>query len=248
MELFKDALWLALKEFQFNKLQLGASILATILFAGISSLSLEQSIMNVLDIERMNDRFFLSDFMFIVFTPVLATIFMSGPYLNYKTIKEDPFSKRMAVYRSLPIPIKVLALSRTILMLMTLLLLSIVFYTTITFLLPNRIFEYLTISEYLVFIVIWLGYALSLGGAHTYLEYGTNGKVLHLFPYILIFLLVFVFYLFYSFVEKGIVEYTILLSINIGWPIAFLFLIIGMVGCVLWHTLLTKRLSTKDYL
>ncbi|PGT80933.1 MULTISPECIES: hypothetical protein [Bacillaceae] len=246
--MLKDALWLALKELQFNKLQLGASILVTIFFGGISSLSLEQSIMNVMDTESMNDRFFFIDFMFIVITPALATIFMSGPYLNYKAIKDDPFNKRMAVYRSLPIPIKVLALSRTILMLITLFLLSIVFYSTITYSLADLLFNYFTINDYLIFIVIWLGYALALGGFHTYLEYGTSGKVLHLFPYLLFVILVFAFYFYYSIIEKGIVELTISLSIHIGWPIAFLFLFIGMVGCVLWHALLTKRLSTKDYL
>lgn len=246
--LVKDAWWLARKELQFYKIPLGFSVLATILIAALISMNLEQSIRNATLPEMANDQFWFIDFVFVLVTPSLAAIFMSGPYLSFRAIKEDPFSKRMAFYRSLPIPIKILALSRTIIMLITLTLLSIVFYSTITIALHDRLFQYLTFGEYFTFVLIWLGYAVALGGMNPYIEYGTSGKVLHLFPYLAFVLFAFGIVLFYKIVGNGIVESTIMLSLKIGLPIAILFLLIGIVGCVIWHLLLTKRLSSKDYL
>ncbi|XQY93802.1 hypothetical protein ACNRWW_10535 [Metabacillus sp. HB246100] len=244
----RDAIWLAYKELQFHRVPLLISIIVTFFYAGLTSFHLDQSLVNVISKETITDRYIIIDLLFIIITPSLAAIFMSKPYISFSTIKEDPYSKRMAIYRSLPISINTLALSRTIVMIFTLVLLSIAFYSILTFSLSDTIFTYYSISEYLIFICIWLGYALALGGSNTFIEYGTNGKFLHLFPYLLLTFLLLVFFLYYTFVEKGIVEQTILLSKNIGWPIAIFSLFIGMVGCIFWHTLLTKRLSKKDFM
>ncbi|WP_167577678.1 hypothetical protein [Ammoniphilus sp. YIM 78166] len=64
------------------------------------------------------------DILFVITTLSLGAIFMSGPYLSFRTIKEDPFNKRMAMLRSLPIPVSVLSLSRMIMMLITLIVTS----------------------------------------------------------------------------------------------------------------------------
>ncbi|APH04980.1 hypothetical protein [Bacillus weihaiensis] len=244
----RDAIWLAYKEIQFHRVTLLISIIVTFFYAGLTSFHLDQSLVNVISKETITDRYIIIDLLFMIITPSLAAIFMSKPYISFSTIKEDPYSKRMAIYRSLPISINTLALSRTIVMIFTLVLLSIAFYSILTFSLSDTIFTYYSISEYLIFICIWIGYALALGGLNTFIEYGTNGKFLHLFPYLLLAFLLLVFFLYYTFVEKGIVEQTILLSKNIGWPIAILSLFIGMVGCKFWHTLLTKRLSKKDFM
>jgi hypothetical protein len=245
--LMKDAWWLARKELHFYKVPLGFSVIVTIFFAAMTSWSLEQSILNVFHPETAMDKFIFVDIMFVLITPALGAIFMSGPYLTFRTMKEDPFSKRMAFFRSLPIPVNVLSLSRTMIMLITLFLLTFAFYTTITIVLHDLIFDYLTVGEYLSFILMWLGYAAALGGFNPYVEYGTNGKVLHVIPYVLIILLACVSLLFYKMVDKGIVESSVLLAIDIGWPIALLFVFIGIAGSVIWNTLLTKRLAKRDY-
>jgi hypothetical protein len=245
--LIKDAWWLARKELFYYKMPLGFSAIVTILFAALTSLSLEQSLENVFNPDITHDQFIFVDGIFVLITPALAAIFMAGPYLSFRAMKEDPFSKRMAFFRSLPIPAKVLSLSRTMMMVITLFLLSLVFYTTITFVLHDQLFDYMTVPQYLTFIGIWLGYAAAVGGFNPYIEYGTNGKVLHAVPYVLIVLLTGIALVFYKLVGKGIVESTVSLSITIGWPIAILFFIIGIAGCITWNRLLTKRLAKRDY-
>ncbi|WP_168413135.1 hypothetical protein [Bacillus salacetis] len=243
----KDAWWLARKEFRFYKISIGFSVVVTILLAALISFSLEQSDSNVFHPEGSKDKFIFMDIIFVLVTPSLSAIFMSGPYLSLKAVKEDPFSKRMAYLRSLPIPVNVLSLSRTIMMLMTFTLLSLVFYATFTFVLYDQIFEHLTVAEYFTFLVIWLGYAAAMGGFNPFIEYGTNGKVLHTVPYLLMILLAFVIFVFYQLAGNGIVESTISLSTTIGWPIALLFLFVGAAGCVGWNKLLTVRLARRDY-
>ena len=132
-------------------------------------------------------------------------------------------------------------------MVVTLLTLSFVFYGTITLIAYDQLFQLLTIKEFVIFIAIWFGYALALGGMNPYIEYGTNGKVLHLFPYIFLTIVGVVAFLIYLILGIGIVETTISLSIKMGWSICLFSLIIGLLGCSFWKTLLTRRLSTKDY-
>src|SRR5690606_6010146 len=107
------------------------------------------------------------------------------PYMSFAAFKEDPFNKRMAMYRSLPISLHAIVLSRTLLMLTTLFLVSTVFYLVLTLGLVNvtDFFTYISPLEYGYFIVFWGGYALALGGYNTFIEYGTNGKILHLASY-----------------------------------------------------------------
>lgn len=243
----KDAWWLAKKELKFNKIPLTFSVLVTIFFGGMASLDFTQTVQNVVNPESAKDRFLFIDILFVMVTPALAAIFMASPYLSYRAIKEDPFSKRMAFYRSLPIPVEALALSRMMVMIVTLLMLSFVFYGTIILATYDQLFELVTIKEFAIFITIWLGYALALGGMNPYIEYGTNGKVLHLFPYIFFTTVGVAALLIYFILGIGIVETTLTLSINIGWSISLFFLIIGLLGFSFWNTLLTKRLSTKDY-
>ena len=243
----KDAWWLAKKELQFNKIPLAFSMLVTIFFGAMASLEFTQTIQNVVNPESAKDNFLFIDILFVLVTPALAAIFMASPYLSYRAIKEDPFSKRMAFYRSLPIPVEALALSRMMVMVVTLLMLSFVFYGTIILATYDQLFELVTIKEFAIFITIWLGYALTLGGMNPYIEYGTNGKVLHLFPYIFFTIVGVGAFLIYFILGIGIVETTLSLSINIGWSISLFFLIIGLLGFSFWNSLLTKRLSTKDY-
>lgn len=243
----KDAWWLAKKELKFNKIPLAFSMLVTIFFGAMVSLHFTQTVQNVVSPETAIDQFLFIDIMFVLVTPALAAIFMASPYLSYRAIKEDPFSKRMAFYRSLPIQVEALALSRMMVMVVTLLTLSFVFYGTITLIAYDQLFQLLTIKEFVIFIAIWFGYALALGGMNPYIEYGTNGKVLHLFPYIFLTIVGVVAFLIYLILGIGIVETTISLSIKMGWSICLFSLIIGLLGCSFWKTLLTRRLSTKDY-
>lgn len=244
----QQAFWLARKELKYNWVGLLFTILMTIFFATLSATLLEQAARHLFGSDVTFYNKVLIDIMFVAMTPCLGAIFMSRPYLNFETVKEDPFSKRMAFYRTLPIPVATLGLSRTLFSLITLGILSIVFYGTIAIFASFTLYQYISPVEFIIFIFVWFGYALALSGINPFIEYGTNGKMLHLSPLFILAIFVIVLLSFYSYVGYGIVEWVLLLIRDYGWMIAFISFLIGISGCYLWSKLLTVRLKKRDYM
>ncbi|GAE25342.1 hypothetical protein JCM9140_1332 [Halalkalibacter wakoensis JCM 9140] len=243
-----QAFWLAKKEFRQHWRPVMLTVLVTAFWGLIVTQRMPQLISNLFVTEKPYSPDFIIDAFFIGMTPSLAAIFMSGPYLSWRTIKEDPFTKRIALFRSLPISVAVLALSRTIMMLGTWLLMSTVFYLIITIGLSEEFFSHISLSTYAAFIVFWLGYSLALGGLNPFLEYGTNGKMLHLSPVVLIVLFISVIAITHYFSDYGIVEWSFLFIQEYGWMVSFAMLFVGLIGVYVWNFLLSRRLQRRDYL
>ncbi|MFC0562510.1 hypothetical protein [Halalkalibacter alkalisediminis] len=246
--MYQQAFWLAKKEFKSQWVAIALTLVVTIFLALVSAALLEQSVRKLSGTETIFYNRMLLDIMFVGLTPSFAAIFMSRPYLNFQTIKDDPFSKRMAFFRTLPIPVSILSLSRIFLMVGTLIIMSFAFYLTITIAVPAHFFELMTPVEYLIFILFWLGYALAIGGVNPFVEYGTNGKILHLLPWVFIVVFLITVFIFYSLVGLSIVEMILVLIKSHGWPLAAVSIFVGVCGSYIWNKLLTMRLSKRDYL
>ncbi|MDO7785914.1 hypothetical protein [Desulforamulus aquiferis] len=246
--MLQQAIWLAKKEVRQSWVAILFTAVVTVLLALFTTQLLEQSVRKLFAMEPFFYNSFMIDIMFIGITPSLAAIFMSGPYLSYRTINEDPYVKRMAFFRSLPIPIKTLALSRTFIMLATLISMSSVFYMIIAFGLSDTFFQNITPNEFLVFIFFWFGYTLALGGFNPFIEYGTSGKVLHITPFVLIGVLIIIMVIFRYLSNYSFVEWSLLLVKDFGWVIALISLLVGIIGCFSWNQLLTNRLLKRDFL
>lgn len=246
--MFKQAMWLAKKELKYQWIAFLLTVIVTIVFALFTSTLLDQAARKLFGEETMYYNFILLDILFVAMTPSLAAIYISKPYLNIQAVKDDPFSKRMAFLRSLPISVSVLALSRTLIMLTTLLVMSVAFYITITIALPDTFFSLISLKEYGIFVLFWFGYALAIGGVNPFIEFGTNGKILHLNPFISIVIFLVVVLNFYHFVGQGVVEWVITLVKIHGLPFAVYALLIGAIGSYGWNILLLLRLKKRDYL
>lgn len=245
--MFRQAMWLAKKEIKYHWVALLFTAMATVFIALFTANFLRQSVLKVFGADLLKYNHVFLDLVFIIITISFAAIFMSSPYLNYRTIKDDPFSKRMAFLRSLPISVPILAFSRTLVMLITLLIMTSTFYITLAIALPESFFELFTPFEFIIFILFWFGYSLALGGVNPFIEYGTNGKVLWLFPFIIILAFFIIEFIYYYLIGQGIVESLLLFIKNFGWPVGFISLIIGVLGCYIWNKMLTIRLMKRDY-
>ncbi|SET53670.1 hypothetical protein SAMN05421676_105225 [Salinibacillus kushneri] len=247
----KDAVWLAAKEYKQHFIPVIFTFLASIVLGLIIGSYLAKPDHFIIKFNATPLTPFVIDFILIGTAPAFSTLFMSKPYLSYNSAKHNPYVKRMAVLRSLPIRLSVLALSRTIFMLMTLLTMSIAYLGTIAFIVitfPDHFFQLLTAGEFFTFIIVWFGFILTIGGMNPYIEYGTNGKTLHFMPFIYIGILFMVEIMFYQFFNQGILEIISELVEKIGWPIGALSIIIGIIGCYGWNKLLEYRLANKDYM
>lgn len=248
--MLKDAVWLAKKEYKYQWAGAILTFLVSIVMGLFAGIILADAGDLVLRVNSISVTRFLLDLLFIGMAPSFATLFMSKAYLSYQEAKQDPYGKRMAVLRSLPIPVSVLALSRTLMMLFTLFVLSFAFYGTmamVVFVHSNSILGSMTSGEFMIFILVWFGYTLAFGGMNPYIEYGTNGKVLHILPFIYIGLFIILEMAFYHYFGQGIVEESIRLVKGIGWPLAALSLTVGGLCCYGWYKLLKNRLQNRDY-
>ncbi|MDT8860546.1 hypothetical protein N0O92_09895 [Alkalihalobacillus sp. MEB130] len=243
-----QAFWLVKKELKTNWTALLLTVLVVIFLGLFATIFLEQAARALFGQEVMYYNNPVLDILFVALLPSLSTIFMSGPYLSFQTIKDDPYTKRMAFIRTLPIPVKIVALSRTCLMLLILLLMSIAFFGAIVYKLPSDFYQFVSAKELIIFIFAWFGYSLALGGMNPFIEYGTSGKVLHLVPLFWIGLMMGLFVGFHSIVGYSIVEWSLLLISQYGWIVAVVSIIFGGIGSAFWHKLLTRRLAKRDYM
>ncbi|MFD1851627.1 hypothetical protein [Oceanobacillus bengalensis] len=249
--MIKDAIRLAKMEYKHHFMAVILTFLASIFIGLITGLLLTESSAIKWRVDSPFMNRLLLDLIFVGVAPAFATFFMAKPYLSFQTAKHDPYVKRMALLRTLPVPVSVLALSRTLLMLSSLVIMSLAFYGTmiaVVFINTASFSELMTASELFIFIVVWLGYMLTMGGLNPYIEYGTSGKTLHTIQFIFGGIFLIFALLLYKFRGQGIVEISIQLVKSIGWPMAIISIVIGIICCIGWNKLLKNRLENRDYL
>ena len=133
-------------------------------------------------------------------------------------------------------------------MLVTLMTMSTVFYTLVITAVHSFVEPLVTMQELVVFVLSWFWYSMVIGGINAYVESGTNGKVLWIFPFVFIFIFIAVVIFVYKTVGMGVVEWSFHLVQTIGWPLAVISLLLGTVSCLLTEQMLRKRLLNKDYM
>lgn len=243
--MWKDAWWLTKKELNMQFAGILFTLIFTIFMAFLATSYFHSLTQRVFLNQDSDFNFFILDLIFLGVTPSFAAVFMSKYYLQFQTIKDDPFGKRLAMYRSLPISINTLALSRILFMLVIFMVNSLFFYLVLYVALPSDF--YLDQQQILLFFLFWFGYSLSFGGLNTYVESGTNGKILMIFPLIFLVLLVVASFLVQNIWSIGMVEASIILIQNYPVTPGIISLLCGILSCLMIWKLLKKRLHKRDY-
>jgi hypothetical protein len=248
--MLRDAVWLAKKEYQYQWRALIATFIASLFIGTFAGFLLSGS--NGSEIQEFSDfiQRYTLDLFFVGIAPSFATFFMAKPYLSFQNAKQNPYGKRMAVLRSLPVPVSVLSLSRIILMLSTLVIMSLAFYGmmgTVLFGISGSGFNLLTVGEFLTFGCFWFGFAMVVGGISPYIEYGMKGIMLHILPYLFMGLFVLV-ELLLMVNGVGIVETSFEIVKSVGWIAALISMLVGIICSYGWNQLLKYRLENRDYL
>ncbi|MBU8791884.1 hypothetical protein NSA56_13485 [Oceanobacillus caeni] len=251
MKLFKDAFWLVKMEYK----QQWIAVISTFIMCLIVGLFMGTFLSGFTSFHfEVNstsfDSYFL-DFLFLGLAPSFATLSMAKPYLSYRVAKHNPYGKRMAVLRSLPISVSVLALSRTLFMLCTLVIMSFAFFgamSIIILIFSNNILEWMTIGDYVIFVFVWFGFMLTIGGLNPYVEYGMKGKMLHFIPFIYMGFVIIIEIIFFTFFNQSVIEAILQLIKSYGFIVAIVSILIGIVSCYEWNKILKRRLEKRDYI
>ncbi|GLX68882.1 hypothetical protein [Paenibacillus glycanilyticus] len=122
----------------------------------------------------------LLDLLFMVAFPSLAFV-MNKTTLHFW--REDNFTGKLAEWRTLPIPLSHLVIGRMIQLVIVLTLVLTIFFT-IQYVLVDRLHEHLSVGAYLLYVVFWYFYALSMAVLYAYFEIGHSGKTYAVFCFI----------------------------------------------------------------
>jgi hypothetical protein len=229
---FKDILRLARQEFVWLRL----SYLITggfMLVIGVFSASIIESGALGPEAETAPDAF-VADFVLLLFATLLATTYTSwGSLAEWR----NPAERRLAMMRTLPIPVSMVIRARILLLLLALVINVTAYFGAIYLLGDIR----LNLGAYLAFVAVWIGYALVWGGVTMYLDVVRGSK----------------YFLQSSFVSGTVtIAIVILVSLILGFQVVYtvgqaavdhslltaaIALIVGVVAVIV-----TERLTVRD--
>ncbi|ANE45542.1 hypothetical protein SY83_03585 [Paenibacillus swuensis] len=112
------------------------------------------------------------DLLIVIFPSVLGISFTKD-YLNY--IKNDTFTKRMALYRTMPIRIEEVVLARFLNIIICTIYNTLTLFTVLYFL-TERMNGALTLIPYIGFTITLVGYSMIMSACYVYYELGYSGK------------------------------------------------------------------------
>jgi MFS family permease len=231
--------WLTKHELKTRWLSILLTVVGTVFFGIIAG-----SLMH--DYIGRGNAFWSHDFVFIFCISSLGSLFVSKEYTSWGTIREEPFLKRQAFFRSLPIPLKVLARGRMLFTLIVLLIMSIVFWSTAYIVLWGMDSSLLNMFDPIYFTLFWFGFALIFSGLVPFMEFGMRAKVWMVMYFFSAFIIIFIVIGFYLLTGMWIFEVAFTAVNMYGvWP-GIVTVACGAVSCAVWVRLLEKKMSTID--
>ncbi|MBP1992438.1 hypothetical protein [Paenibacillus eucommiae] len=175
MDKFRDSWWLAIWEIRSKWISLVWSSLFNIycVFAIISLTNQAQNA-EAHEIYRLILAGTVNFFVLIVMQNLGVLQFHRRYFRYWKT---DIYTKRLAFFKQMPISNVVLVRSRLIIYLLSLGLMSFVFFIPYYFLMRIDQLFMLTVNEYIAFALFWLGVSAILGSLSIYGEFAGSGKL-----------------------------------------------------------------------
>lgn len=159
--------------FQHEMRQSWIGLLITMVFFSYVSIVMMPLFNEMLDQKASDENiWWVGDLLYLTILPNMGFL-MNRSYMKYW--KSDPFTRKIAYWRTLPIGLTSMVLAR---MLQLITVLSIVgaFFFIFQYLLLDELRTELTPGEYLIFALVWIGYALTISANYVIFEQLLSGK------------------------------------------------------------------------
>lgn len=218
-------------------------VLFTLLFFSYFGLITMPNFIEMMVQEDPNtDIGWITDFLYLTITPIMSFLMNRS---IYRCRTDDPFTKRLAYYKTMPISLNAIVIARMLQMFAVLITVGTFFYS-LQYALADRLRELLSIEQYLIFVFIWIGYSITIGCVYIYFEQAHSGRVyfnislLFFVPYIILGILLWVY-------RPGILFHLILVAKNmeIIWPILMNVFAVGVVAVT--AVMVRRRLAARDF-
>jgi len=149
------------------------NLLSLLMIAYITLMSIPLT-RGLLEIDKETSfAYFFIDIYFLTLVPILGFIF-NKKSMNYH--RDDSYTVSLAHMRTMPISFQVMMTSRIIQMILPLVVNGTIFFT-VQYLFAERLFEGMTLAQYISYALVWLGYAVLMSAVYIYTELTRSGKV-----------------------------------------------------------------------
>ncbi len=193
--------------------------------------------------ERIGIATWALDYIYMTLLPCLGLMSRQLMRFYWKT---DPYTKKLASLRIMPISLKQIAMGRLIQLMVMLLPAQAIFY--ILYYYGIRMMEIETsLSSYLLHTFLWLGYSMIYSIAVIYLETGYSGKKYSIIYCLLMFVLL-VFTVTYAITTGESIVIQLMQAIDKGyWWISAVGIAAGIAALPIGCRAITKRLERRQY-
>ncbi|MBH5320199.1 hypothetical protein I6N90_20545 [Paenibacillus sp. GSMTC-2017] len=184
------------------------------------------------------------DFITLSVLPTLG--FMSTQSMGFYW-KTDVFTKKLVVWRTMPIPVKQIALGR-FLIFITILLPALILYFILFYVILKFTIDEISLLPFILFAIFWIGYAITIGLIYLFFELTQSGKVYFWFCMLLVigYLAIMVAYTFTTKQSVVIMSYNTFIQGN--WWIALISVLISVLVTLIMIPKITKKLKTRSYI
>ncbi|NBD23913.1 hypothetical protein [Paenibacillus glycinis] len=217
-------------------------LLLTMVFSAYISVVMMPLFQNLLDHGGKGVYGWIGNFLYMTLLPNMAFI-LNRSVFHYWS--RDPYSRRLAYWRTLPISWNAIVLSRMLQLCIVLTIVS-VFFFTVQYALLNELRELMAPSEYIVYALVWYGYALTLGATYAFFEQTLGGKA-----YLAVCHGYLIFYLLIGVVlwrtDTDLLYRTIEASRAHEWAWPVVSLLLGAAATVLIGLLIRKQLAKRNF-
>ncbi|MNO28427.1 hypothetical protein D3C76_183200 [compost metagenome] len=184
------------------------------------------------------------DIMMLLLSPMIGFLFSRR---SFSYLREDSYSQMLQYYRSLPIPTKVVTLSRQLQGLAAILFNGIFMYGAM-YLLPFNL-DKMQVSEYLVFVLTWIGYTFLINGIYIHFEFLNKGRTYFWLTILLMICTVIIAFIIRGF-GGNVLNYTIESSMKYGFasPVMWGALLIGLIFFSASGKFTTSKLDQRSFI
>ncbi|WP_152396417.1 hypothetical protein [Paenibacillus guangzhouensis] len=238
MQVMRDAWFLTKSEYGGLRYK---NVISVIMIAYITfmSIPLTHSVLPV--DEETSLAYLFIDFYFLTMVPILGFI-LNKKSFNYH--RDDSYTVNLAHTRTMPVSFEVIMTSRIIQLILPLLVNGTIFFTA-QYLFAERLFDGMTVPQYISYTSIWLGYAVLTSAVYIFVEMTRSGKT-YLAVTVVLMVLNIAAALICWFAKVSILVLTV--DIAKQHPLLSPVLMFIAAGCVMFLTVkgIRRKLKTRD--
>lgn len=239
MTTWQGAWYLAKEEFRRIKWR----HLITIIFIGYLSIFLVPMFADSSEGEEMGMMYWAVDFVTLTLLPCLG-LMATQSFGNYW--KTDPYTKKLAAWRTMPIRLNQIVLGRILLLILNALPALVVFYIVFYFV-GRTITPEIEAAGFIPFAILWIGYSIAAGIIYIYFEIGFSGKLYFWFCMIFTFGFLIGMIICSLLLKRSLVVESYRLCAEGGWWLALIGIVLAAAATYIGRPLLEKKLRTRSY-